>query len=153
LHFSLEREYLRDIDCYVQENLILQNYRTILSRFSWRFFVARKLYIGNLPFSATEDAIREYFAQVGEVHSVKIITDRETQKSRGFCFVEMENADTAIAELNGKELDGRKITVSEAREREERSGGGGGYRGGSGGGGNRDRGGFRKKRFNDNQQY
>lgn len=113
--------------------------------------MARKLYIGNLPFSATEDEIREYFAQVGEVHSVKIITDRETQKSRGFCFVEMENADTAITELNGKELSGRKITVSEAREREQRSGGGGGGFHGGSGGGNRDRGGFRKKRFNDNQ--
>lgn len=109
--------------------------------------MARKLYIGNLPFSATEDDIREHFAKVGEVHSVKIITDRETQKSRGFCFVEMENADTAISELNGAELSGRKLTVSEAREREQRpGGGGGGFRGGNRGGG----GGFRKKRFNEN---
>jgi RNA recognition motif-containing protein len=108
------------------------------------------LYIGNLPFSATEDEIREHFAKIGEVHSVKIITDRETNKSRGFCFVEMENADTAIAELNGKELNGRNITVSEAREREERSGGGGGggFRSGNRGGG----GGFKKRRFNDQQE-
>jgi RNA recognition motif-containing protein len=110
------------------------------------------LYIGNLPFSATEDEIREHFAKIGEVHSVKIITDRETNKSRGFCFVEMENADAAIAELNGKELNGRNITVSEAREREQRSGGGGGggFRGGNRGGGGG--GGFKKRRFNDQQE-
>jgi RNA recognition motif-containing protein len=102
------------------------------------------LYVGNLPFSVTEDEIREHFAQLGEVHSVKIITDRETGKSRGFCFVEMENADEAITELNGKELSGRKISVSEAREREDKPGG---FRGGSGGGG----GGF-KKRFNGPRQ-
>jgi cold-inducible RNA-binding protein len=105
-------------------------------------FVASKLYVGNLPFSATEETVNEYFSAVGEVQSVKIITDRDTGRSRGFCFVEMENADTAIAELNGKEMDGRKITVSEAREREQRGGGGGGgYRGGNGGGG----GGFRNR--------
>ncbi|MBN1603199.1 MAG: RNA-binding protein [Chitinispirillaceae bacterium] len=104
------------------------------------------MYIGNLPFSATEDDIREHFAKVGEVHSVKIITDRETQKSRGFCFVEMENADAAISELNGAELNGRKLTVTEAREREQRPGGGGGFHGGNRGNGG---GGFRKKRFND----
>jgi cold-inducible RNA-binding protein len=100
-------------------------------RFSWRFFVASKLYVGNLPFSATEEGVNEFFSAVGEVTSVKIITDRDTGRSRGFCFVEMQNADAAIAELNGKEMDGRKITVSEAREREQR--GGGGYGGGGGG--------------------
>ena len=94
--------------------------------------MASKLYVGNLPFSATEEAVRDFFSTVGEVQSVKIITDRDTGRSRGFCFVEMQNADTAIAELNGKEMDGRKLTVSEAREREHR-GGGGGYRGGGGG--------------------
>ena len=103
-----------------------------LQRFSWRFFVASKLYVGNLPFSATEEGVNEFFSTVGEVTSVKIITDRDTGRSRGFCFVEMQNADAAIAELNGKEMDGRKITVSEAREREQR-GGGGGYGGGGGG--------------------
>jgi RNA recognition motif-containing protein len=85
--------------------------------------VARKLYVGNLPFDATEEQVSEFFSQVGEVNSVKIITNRETGKSRGFCFVEMENGDTAISELNGKELGGRRITVSEAREREYRPGG------------------------------
>lgn len=90
--------------------------------------MASKLYVGNLPFSATEEELKTYFSEVGEVQSVKIITDRDTGRSRGFCFVEMENADAAIAELNGKEMDGRKITVSEAREREQRGGGGGGFR-------------------------
>ncbi len=85
--------------------------------------MATKLYVGNLPFNATEEQISELFSQVGEVSSVKIITDRETGRSRGFCFVEMENGDSAISELSGKELGGRKITVSEAREREQRPGG------------------------------
>lgn len=105
--------------------------------------MASKLYVGNLPFSATEEELKTYFSEVGEVQSVKIITDRDTGRSRGFCFVEMENAVAAIAELNGKEMDGRKITVSEAREREQRGGGGGGYRGGGGGGGGG--GGFRPR--------
>ncbi|NLG16148.1 MAG: RNA-binding protein [Fibrobacter sp.] len=93
--------------------------------------MAKKLYVGNLPFNTSEDQVKELFSQVGEVQEVKIITDRETGRSRGFCFVEMENADEAISNLNGKELDGRKITVSEAREREQR-GGGGGFHGGGG---------------------
>jgi cold-inducible RNA-binding protein len=112
-----------------------------LQRFSWRFFVATKLYVGNLPFNVTEEEVKEYFSTVGEVQSVKIISDRDTGRSRGFCFVEMQNADAAITDLNGKEMNGRKITVSEAREREQRSGGSGGFQGGGGGGG------F-KKRFN-----
>ena len=92
--------------------------------------MASKLYVGNLPFNITEEQIRDFFSQAGEVSSVKIITDRETGKSRGFCFVEMENGDVAISDLNGKDFDGRKITVSEAREREPRTGGGGGGGGG-----------------------
>ncbi len=79
-----------------------------------------KLYVGNIDFNATEEEVKEFFSTVGEVQSVKIITDRDTGRSRGFCFVEMQNADTAISELNGKELNGRKITVSEARDRERR---------------------------------
>ncbi|HLV30612.1 MAG TPA: RNA-binding protein [Chitinispirillaceae bacterium] len=79
-----------------------------------------KLYVGNLPFSVTEDQIRELFSQVGEVDSVKIITDRETGRSRGFCFVEMDNADEAISALNGKDFGGRNLTVSEAREKENK---------------------------------
>ncbi|HMA65612.1 MAG TPA: RNA-binding protein, partial [Chitinispirillaceae bacterium] len=100
--------------------------------------MASKLYVGNLPFNCTEDQIREFFSQAGDVSSVKIITDRETGKSRGFCFVEMEDGSNAVNDLNGKDFGGRNITVSEAREREQRSGGGGGgggYRGGGGGGG------------------
>lgn len=85
--------------------------------------MASKLYVGNIAFNATEEEIKAFFSPIGEVTSVKIITDRDTGRSRGFCFVEMQNADAAIAELNGKELNGRKITVSEAREREQRSGG------------------------------
>ena len=87
--------------------------------------MAKKLYVGNLPFSATEDQVKEFFGQFGEIHSVKIITDRATGRSRGFCFVEMENADAAMAELNGKEFGGRKLMINEAREREERRPGGG----------------------------
>jgi cold-inducible RNA-binding protein len=93
--------------------------------------VASKLYVGNLPFNSTEEQIREFFSQAGDVSSVKIINDRDTGKSRGFCFVEMDNGENAISELNGKEFAGRKITVSEAREREERPSGG---HGGGGGG-------------------
>jgi RNA recognition motif-containing protein len=115
-------------------------------------FVASKLYVGNLPFNATEEEVKEFFSSAGEVTSVKIITDRDTGRSRGFCFVEMQNADAALADLNGKEMNGRKLTVSEAREREQRSGGGGGgggFRGGNGGGGGGG-GGF-KKRFNNRE--
>jgi len=106
--------------------------------------VAKKLYVGNLPFSSKEDEIRNLFAQYGDVLSVSIITDRETGKPRGFCFVEMENADKAIAELNDKEFAGRKLTVNEARERRE--GGRGGYGGGRGDRG--DRGGRNKRGMN-----
>jgi RNA recognition motif-containing protein len=90
--------------------------------------VAKKLYVGNLPFSTSEDEVKEFFSQIGEVESVKIITDRETGRSRGFCFVEMENADEAISNLNGKELGGRKITISEAREKEQRGNHHGGFK-------------------------
>ena len=92
-----------------------------------------KIYVGNLPFSATDSEIRELFAQHGTVESVSLITDRETGRPRGFGFVEMGRADAqrAIQNLNGKELGGRALRVNEAQER---SGGGGG---GGGGGGNR----------------
>jgi len=94
--------------------------------------VSKKLYVGNLPFKVSEEEIKQHFSEFGEVQAVKIITDRETGKSRGFCFVEMENADAAIAGLNGKEFGGRNLTVSEAREREQRGGGSGGGRQGGG---------------------
>jgi len=99
--------------------------------------VTKKLYVGNLNFSTTEDEIRTLFAAHGEVHSINMINDRDTGRPRGFCFVEMENGDAAIQALNGKEVGGRALTVNEARAREERSPRGGGFGGGSGGGGNR----------------
>lgn len=99
-----------------------------------------RLYVGNLPFSADEDQIRQLFAQGNrEVTEVKLITDRDTGRPRGFGFVEMgnsEHAQQAIAELNGHSLDGRALTVNEAKERSS-SGGGGGRGGGGGGGYNR----------------
>ena len=92
--------------------------------------MSKKIYVGNLPFSATEDSVRELFAQKGEVESVAIITDRETGRSRGFGFVEMDpdGADKAINELDQYEMDGRSLRVNEAKPREDRGGGGGGGR-------------------------
>ena len=93
-----------------------------------------KLYVGNLPWRATEAELKEVFASFGKVLSVSIVTDRDTGRSRGFGFVEMDDADMAKAleGANGRELDGRQLRVSEARERAPRSGGPGG--GGGGGG-------------------
>src|SRR5262245_52314753 len=96
-----------------------------------------RLYVGNLPFTAAESDVRELFSQNGRnVHEVKLVTDRDTGRPRGFGFVEMgsaEEADSAIRDLNGKEFGGRPLTVNEAKERT--GGGGGGGRGGYGGGG------------------
>jgi RNA recognition motif-containing protein len=98
--------------------------------------MGNRLYVGNLPFSATDDQIRELFSQNGrEVVEVKLVTDRETGRPRGFGFVEMgssKDAERAIAELNGHSLDGRALTVNEARERSTGGapGGGRGRRGG-----------------------
>jgi len=87
----------------------------------------KKLYVGNLAFSASEKEIRDLFGQYGSVSSVSLITDRETGQPRGFGFVEMEDgADDAIRALDGKEVGGRTIKVNEARPREDRGGGGGG---------------------------
>jgi RNA recognition motif-containing protein len=100
-----------------------------------------KLYVGGLPYSTTEQQLQELFAPQGSVTSAKIITDRYTGQSRGFGFVEMatsEEAQEAITALNGTQMDGRTITVNEARPQEKRVGGGGG---GYGGGGGVDRGG------------
>lgn len=97
-----------------------------------------RLYVGNLPFSAGEDQIRELFEQNGRtVTEVRLVTDRDTGRPRGFGFVEMgtnEDADGAIRELNGFEFGGRALTVNEARERTGGGGGGGGFGGGGGGG-------------------
>jgi len=81
--------------------------------------MAKKIYVGNLPFSATEEEVRTLFEEFGTVHEVKMISDRETGRFRGFGFVEMEDddADTAISKVDGKELGGRALRVSEARER------------------------------------
>jgi RNA recognition motif-containing protein len=88
----------------------------------------KRLYVGNLPFSATEDEIRELFEQHGRVHSCSLINDRETGQPRGFGFVEMdeEDADSAVEALNGYSVGGRSLKVNEARPREPRGGGGGG---------------------------
>jgi RNA recognition motif-containing protein len=88
----------------------------------------KRLYVGNLPFSATEDEVRELFEQHGLVHSCSLINDRETGQPRGFGFVEMDeqDADSAVEALNGYTLGGRALKVNEARPREPRGGGGGG---------------------------
>ena len=93
--------------------------------------MGKKLYVGNLPFSATDESLHEMFAQSGSVTSAKIIMDRDTGRSKGFGFVEMaseQEASDAIQKLNGQSVGGRAITVAEARPvapREERGGGGG----------------------------
>jgi RNA recognition motif-containing protein len=106
-----------------------------------------KIYVGNLPFSTTNESLQEAFAAYGTVESAKVITDRNTGRSRGFGFVEMASNDegqAAISKLNGTDLGGRQITVSEARPSEDRPSGGGGrpFRSGGGGGGGGGRGGF-----------
>jgi RNA recognition motif-containing protein len=99
-----------------------------------------KLYVGNLAFTTTEQDLQDQFSQYGQVNSASLITDRETGRSRGFGFVELdskESAQTAIEGLNGKELDGRALTVNEAKPREDRGGSRGGGRGGFNGGSSR----------------
>lgn len=103
--------------------------------------MGNKLYVGNVSFSSTEASLTDLFSQAGTVTSCKIITDRDTGRSKGFCFIEMSTeaeAQAAIAKFNTQEIDGRALTVSEARPQENRGGGGGGgggFRGGRGGGG------------------
>ena len=107
--------------------------------------MAKKLYVGGLPYETTDDALRDLFAEAGAVESATVIIDRMSGRSRGFGFVEMSNDDEAskaIEMLDGKDIGGRKITVNEARPQEPRREGGfgGGRRdGGRGGGFNRDR--------------
>ena len=103
-----------------------------------------KLYVGNLSFGTTGYDLEELFGQVGTVQSANVVEDRETGRSRGFGFVEMsskEEGENAIQEFNGKEFDGRSLTVNEAKPRENSGGGGGGRGGYGGGGGNRGGGG------------
>lgn len=111
--------------------------------------MSTKLYVGNLSFNTTQHDLEEMFGEFGSVQSANIIEDRETGRSRGFAFVEMsskEEGQNAISTLNGKEIDGRNLTVNEAKPRESNNGGGGnrggrgnggGGRGGYGGGGSR----------------
>jgi RNA recognition motif-containing protein len=122
-----------------------------------------RIYVGNLPFSVSDDELNQLFGQYGAVVSARVITDRETGRSRGFGFVEMDDAagNAAITALNGQEMGGRALVVNEARERQAggggggfgggggrggfgggRGGGGGGFGGGRGGGGGGGRGGY-----------
>jgi RNA recognition motif-containing protein len=105
--------------------------------------MSKKLYVGNISFQTTNEDLAEAFGQHGTVTSAQVVTDRETGRSRGFAFVEMsDGAEAAIAAMNGADLQGRTLTVNEARPREDRprtggyggGGGGGGGRGGYGGG-------------------
>ena len=104
--------------------------------------MGKKLYVGNLTYGVTDSQLEQLFAPHGTVQSAQVIMDRDTGRSKGFGFVEMgsdQEAKAAIAALNGKEVDGRALTVNEAKPREDRGGGGGGRgygggRGGSGGG-------------------
>jgi RNA recognition motif-containing protein len=105
--------------------------------------LGKKIYVGNLPFSATEDEVRGLFERHGSVVSVSLINDRETGRPRGFGFVEMDEngAEAAISALDGKEFGGRSLRVNEAQDRRGGGGGGGGGGGrrfGGGGGGRRD---------------
>ncbi len=88
--------------------------------------MSKNLYVGNLSFQISSDDLRELFEPYGDVRSASVVTDRDTGRSRGFGFVEMESGgDAAVDALNGKDHDGRALTVNEARPREQRSGGGG----------------------------
>lgn len=113
--------------------------------------MSKKLYVGNLGYQVTKNDLEQMFAAYGTVSSAQVITDRETGSSKGFAFVEMaseQEAQAAISALNGKSIEGRNLTVNEARPQEPRTGGGGGFggRGGAGGrgggGGGRSGGGF-----------
>src|ERR1700753_2785477 len=102
--------------------------------------MAKRLYVGNLAYSVTSEDLQEMFEQYGQVRSAQVLSDRETGRSRGFGFVEMDNdadADAAIEALDGNDTGGRRLTVNEAKPRTPGGGGGGGgggYRGGGGGG-------------------
>ena len=92
--------------------------------------MAQKLYVGNLPFTATEDELRTLFGKHGTVQSAQIVMDRDTGRPRGFAFVEMDNADAAIAALDNQPFGGRNLKVNIAKDKSSGGGGGGGTRGG-----------------------
>jgi RNA recognition motif-containing protein len=99
--------------------------------------MGKKLYVGNLPYSTDDTSLQTFFEGAGAVASARVIIDRATGRSKGFGFVEMntdEDAQKAISQLDGKEIDGRKVRVSEAKPQEPREGGGRGFGGGGGGG-------------------
>ena len=110
--------------------------------------MSKRIFVGNLSYQTTESDLTTLFEQAGEVESASIITDRDSGRSKGFAFVEMgnESADKAITQFNGTELNGRALTVNEARPREERTNGRGDNNGGrrSFSGGSRDRGGYNR---------
>jgi cold-inducible RNA-binding protein len=108
-----------------------------------------RIFVGNLSYQTTEDQLTDLFSEVGQVETATIVTDRDTGRSRGFAFIEMDQdaATKAIEKFNGVELNGRTINVNEARPRPERSFGGGGGRGGYGGGGGGGRGQRREPRW------
>jgi cold-inducible RNA-binding protein len=122
-----------------------------------RIKLAKKLYVGNLSYEATESQVRDLFSEYGEIESIAMITDRDSGRFRGFCFVEMPDAaaDAAIKGLDGTDLDGRSLKVNEAKPREDRGGGrrggfqGGGRQGGGYRGGGRDSGRKSSGRRND----
>jgi cold-inducible RNA-binding protein len=100
--------------------------------------LSKKLYVGNLTYNVNESDLEALFTPYGSVQSAQVIVDRDTNRSKGFAFVEMgteAEAQAAIEGLNGRDHDGRNLTVNEAKPREARTGGGGGYGGGGGGGG------------------
>ena len=102
--------------------------------------MGKKLYVGNLTYDVTDSALEQMFAPHGTVQSAQVIMDRDTGRSKGFGFVEMgsdQEAQAAIAALNGQMVGGRSLTVNEAKPREDRGGGRGGYGGGRGGSGGR----------------
>jgi RNA recognition motif-containing protein len=104
-----------------------------------------RLYVGNLAYSVTSQSLEQLFSEFGQVKDATVVQDRDTGRSKGFGFVEMSDssqAQAAIAALNEKEIEGRRLTVNEARPREERGGGGGGGGRGYGGGGGGGRGGY-----------
>jgi RNA recognition motif-containing protein len=112
--------------------------------------MGKRLYVGNLPFSATDESLMQMFQQAGQVESARVITDRDTGRNKGFGFVEMstdQEAAAAITKFNGADFEGRSVTVNEARPMAPREGGGGGRGFGGGGGDRGKRGGGGRQRW------